>query len=158
MKHNISGIILEQQDNCDCNKIIFIDTSKYQAEVTNPLLRIYPPNWDKYIDVQFNVSAITILEPKHIKHVTFPDGSYRIIQSVCPNEKTEVGFCYFHTCSLEETLCKMISENIDDEDKLEELFTQKMYLDSVKKLDPIKATEVYNNVANKLKNICNECM
>ena len=155
MKHNISGEILE---SCNCDRIIFIDTSKYLAEVTNPLLRIYPPNWNKYVDIQYNVSAITLIEPKHIKHATFPDGAYRIIQSVCPNSKTEVGFCYFNTCNLMSNLKNQIAENIDDEEKLEELFAQKMYLDSVKDLEPEKANEIYNNVSNALKKMCNVCM
>ena len=157
MQHNISGQILAQEANCDCNKIIFIDTSTYQAEVDNPLLRICPPNWNKYVDVQFNVSAITVLEPKHIKHASFPDGAYHIIQSVCPNGKTEKSFCYFHTCCLKEQLNEKICDNLDNKEELEKLFEYKMNLDILNDIPVEEATTLYNNTKKQLNKMCDEC-
>ena len=145
MRHNISGQILEQIVK-DPNKILFIDTSEYIITPENPVLRLTPPDWDRYFNIGYNISAITMITPYIIGHRTFPDGVYTFIQSVKPNSETEVKFTYFHKENIELELLAEIEKNLDNEEQLERLYRIKMEISILNDLDPEKAKEVYKNL------------
>lgn len=157
-KNIVKGSILEQ---CDCNVIPFLDTSEYLPDVTNPILRIYPPNWDKYINIPYNLNAITLITPSLIRHTSLPAGVYHITQSVCPNEKSFTDFCYLHVCPDMECLKEIVCDMVDDEDVLEEVFKLKMQLeaaqDLVQSCDVDKGTELYNTTVKQIKKLKDVC-
>jgi len=159
-KNILSGSIIEQ---CDCNVIAFLDTSEYLGSVTNPILRIYPPNWSDYVNIEYNMNAITLIRPSHIKHNSLPSGVYHFTQSVCPNEKVFREFCYLNVCReyecLQEILC-------NSEDKEEKVFKLKMQLDFAQRLvqdcDTKRGLELYNTAVKEIQSLlkdnkCNNC-
>lgn len=122
MKSILTHTILEQ---CDCNAIVFLDTSEYQGDVTSPILRIFPPDLNSYVNINYNLNAITVIKPEHIKFSSFPSGVYRFIQSICPNADTEVETCYLNVCNERDAIKKIAC----DDQKLEELADLLFYLD-----------------------------
>lgn len=150
MKNTISGSILEQDD---CNVIPFLDTSEYLPNVTNPVLKITPPNWTSYVNVEYNMNAITLLKASHLKQCDLPSGIYQICQSVCPNKETETCFCFLNTCKetkrLNDLACAVLEEDCseDRERKLKEIFCLKFQLETAKGIadtDSSKAIELFN--------------
>lgn len=162
MKHKIEGGIIEQ---CKCNIISFLDTSEYieGLEVTNPILQIFPPDWDKYFSIKYNLNGITILRPEHINHGSFPDGIYHFIQSICPNDKLINKFCYLNICCTRKHLASLICDYMNNEDKLEELYKLKMQLESSQDLVELgevkKGTELFKITRKSLNRLkpCNIC-
>lgn len=49
MASELTYTILEQ---CDCNIIAVLDTSKYEGDITNPVLRVFPPDLNQYVNLQ----------------------------------------------------------------------------------------------------------
>lgn len=156
MKHIIEGIILEQ--HCDCDIITFLDTSKYIDAVgiiiENPMLQIFPPNWDKYFSIKYNTNAVTLIRPEHINHNTLPSGVYHFIQSICPNDKLKNEFCYLNICKELNRISKLACEYLEDDESLEKLFEIKMSLEVAQDLvgygEVHKGTNLYNTAVKML--------
>jgi len=122
MKSTLTYTILEQ---CDCNIISFLDTSEYEGDVTNLVLKIFPPDLNSYVNINYNQNAITLIKPEIIKHSSLPSGIYTFVQSICPNEDTEVTSCYLHVCKEREDIKKLAC----DDANLEALSNLLFYLD-----------------------------
>lgn len=141
----LSNTILE---TCDCNIITFLDTTEYVNEPENPILRIYPPDFESYGQIEYNTNAITLIKPPHIKHGCLPGGLYTFIQSIKPNIKTEYSTCYLHVCNelerLKNLACCDEAEGVVDI-YIELLIAQKMANDC-----PEKAVELYNISKDKI--------
>lgn len=149
MRHKISGQILEQIVK-DPNKILFIDTSDYVITPENPVLRLTPPDWDRYFDIEYIINGITMVTPYIIGHRTFPDGVYTFVQSVKPNTQTEVTFTYFHKENIELELIEQIENNLDNPTELERLYRIKMEISILNNLKPEQAKEIYKNLKIQL--------
>lgn len=156
-KNIVKGSFLDQ---CDCDVIPFLDTSDYLPNVKNPILKIFPPNWDNYINIPYNLNAITLIKPKLIRHNFLPGGVYHITQSVCPNDKSFKEYCYLHICLDMECLKEIVCED-QSEETLEKVFTLKMQLEAAQDLvascDVEKGTELYNTTVEQIKKLQNVC-
>lgn len=142
-------MILKQEGNCDCDKIIFLDKEKYKVLPENTILRIYPPGFSSYGSMYYNPNAITIIEPEHIKHNCFESGLYSFVQSWKPNSKTEIKFCYLHICPEVDRIRALACE----EDNREELFNLLFELQLAQELTnecPEKACEILDLVKKEL--------
>jgi hypothetical protein len=152
----VQGSFLEQ---CDCDIISFLDTSTYLPNITNPILRIFPPNWSEYINIPYNLNQITLITPGLLKHSTLPSGVYKIIQSVCPNDKSFKEYCYLQICKDLQCLKEIVCEYSEDEIIMNKVFTLKMQLEAAQDLvyecDVNKGTELYNITVNQIKDLKN---
>lgn len=158
-KNNLSSTIIEQ---CDCNIISFLDTSEYLPDITNPILRITPPNFTNYKNIEYNLNAITVIKPEHLYKNCLEGGVYHFVQSVCPNDKVQLEFCYLHICNELDQLNNVVCNNFEDEEILEKVFDLKMKLEVaqrlVKNCDVRKGTEMYNIVVENIKKLdCKDC-
>ena len=160
-KHELSGSIVEQ---CDCCVLAFMDTSQYseEVEVTNPILQIYPPNWNKYVNVPYNVNGMTYIRGKHLKIGGLPSGLYHIKQSVCPNEKTEVESCYLNICPEMDKIKNAACIHSEDEEKRSELHDLMMDLKVAQGMitggncDAEKAIKLFNDAVKDIDKLNNE--
>jgi len=161
MEHTISGSIVEQ---CDCCVLAFMDTSEYMdtVETTNPVLQIYPPNWNSYVNIPYNINGITLIRSKHLKIGSIPSGLYHFKQSVCPNEETEVSSCYLNICPEIKKIENAACLHQDDEEKLEELYDLKMDLEIAQGMvnnsncDTEKAIKLFNDAVKDIDKLNNE--
>lgn len=158
-KNIVQGSFLEQ---CDCNIIAFLDTSTYLPNITNPILRIYPPNWTQYAQISYNLNAITLITPACILQSTvMPGGVYHITQSVCPNEISFKKYCYLHICHDLACLKEIVCSYVDDEEVLTAVFKLKMQLEAAQDLvsgcDVKKGTILYNTTVEQIKKLKNVC-
>lgn len=160
MKHKIEGTIIE---TCNCEIISFLDTSEYVegVEITNPMMQIFPPNWDTYFSLEYNTNSITVFKPEHIGHGSFPSGVYHFKQSICPNDKVLNEFCYLNICcernEIAELYCGASDETVED------LVDYSIKLDIAQKLvakGKVKeGSELYNIIRKKLNKLssCETC-
>lgn len=155
-RHKIEGLIIE---TCNCDLITFLDTSIYRegVDVTNPILRIYPPNWDNYINIEYNLNAITLIRPEHLAHSSLPDGVYHFVQSVCPNESTEVSFCYLNTCNKENELTDLACVEENREEVVNLLFELKLAKEITVNCGVKEGIEMYNTICKKVEKLKNKC-
>jgi hypothetical protein len=142
MASELTYTILEQ---CDCNIIAVLDTSKYEGDITNPVLRVFPPDLNQYVNLQYNQSATTLIRPELIKFSSLPSGIYKFVQSICPNEDTEVESCYLQVCKEREDIKKLICDDKDIEELTELLYILDIAQGVVSEC-PNKATELLNIV------------
>lgn len=152
MKHELSFEILEQKD---CNILSLLDTSIYLEDVpiTSPIIKIFPPNWDKYISLPLVRSQINLIRPSNIRYKTFPGGIYSIEISICPNAKVYHKQCYLHICNE----LKLISQLACDSDNYEELFDIRMKLETAQDMvydgNVKEGTTLYNIAVKELNKI-----
>lgn len=160
---------LQYIENKDENFMYLLDTSVYNTDVPvdNPILRITPPNFNKYIDIPYKPSTIIrfnndTLFADHSSNLS--SGLYKIIQSVCPNDILQVTHYFFHRVKEYKQLAKMACyfREKGDEDGLLKIFELKMYLDEVQNLlDECecidKAIELYNVVVKRISILDRDC-
>ena len=152
MKSELTYTILEQ---CDCNIITFLDTSTYVGEATNPVLRIFPPDMDTYSTMPYNKEAITLIKPSHLRFKSLTSGLYTFVQSICPNEQTEVTTCYLNVCNERDEIKKMACDCPTDE--LVDLLFELDIAQGIVSECPEKGVELLKIVRNKIKKLKNNC-
>lgn len=162
MKH-----ILDFSINSNCRNIVITDTSDYVFNSLMPIelpkLFVLTPGQTKYIEVDFKINNINVLNVFNLKIIpkdlhtadsySLPDGLYMIRYAICPYDKIYKEVPYFHTCELE---CKLNKERIKnivccdtvDLSKLEQL------LEGIKSSTEVGNVEgakmLYNCLAEKL--------
>lgn len=156
MKNIISGSIIVQNDP---NIIAFLDTSKYLEGAKNFILKITPPNWSSYVNIEYNKEAITLIKPEHLKLDCLPSGIYHICQSVCPNELTEVCICYLNANIELQELNELACEYIEQDKDLEGLYDLRWEIDVAQGIAnecPEKAATLFNIIRKKIDKLkCN---
>ena len=123
-----------------------------------PILRIFPPDFDSYGQIEYNMTGVSFIRPEHIKHSNLPSGLYTFVQSICPNDKTEVKTCYLHVCPERCKLSKLACE--DDNEKITDLWFQLEVAQSMVEECPEKACQLFEEIKkeiSKLENDCNIC-
>jgi len=161
-KVSISGSIIEQ---CDCSVMPFLDTSTYLDSSDNAILEITPPNWTTFARVAYHMNAITLIRPSDIKHASFTDGVYHFKQSVCPNDKTAVEWCYLNVCCAKERLKKLACQYLDTDEKLSDILDIKFGLQIAQEMmnddscDKSKVIDLYNTLCKQIDSLenANEC-
>ena len=149
MTAELTYTILKQEECADCNLIVFLDTSTYPTPPTSPILRIYPPDFCEYVNINYNPEAITLIRPENIKHSCLPAGLYRIIQSICPNSETEVESCFLHVCPIRQ---EIIALGCEEEGLTDLLFELEIAQGLVEECTD-KAMEIFNIVKTKLEKL-----
>ena len=149
-------MILEQQGNCNCDRIVFLDTKEYQRKPENTILKIIPPDFTTEYLIPYNANAITLIKPEHISQTNLLGGLYNFTTSRRPNSKTEESFCYLNICPLVKRIANLACE----EENLEELvncrFELEVAQDVVDKC-PEKSCEIYSMVSKKLDKLEDDC-
>lgn len=145
---NLAYSILEQ---CDCDIITFLDTSTYAVEPDNAILRIFPPDFNSYYSIRYNPQQITLIRASSLRHECLPSGLYHIVQSVCPNEATEVESCYLHVCPERDRIMQLACE--DPSEELSDLLMELDIAQRLAKEHPKKGIELLNKVKERLDEI-----
>jgi hypothetical protein len=161
MRHKLSHKLLAQNSNCDCNSLLFLDTSDYieSIEPTSPIIQIYPPNWSEHYSISYNILGITNITPKHINHECLPSGVYNLVQSVCPNDKVKVSSCFLLTCKEMNRIAELACTFVDkcEEEHLTDLLDLKYSFEIAKDLvcgGKVKeGTILYNTSVKKLEKL-----
>ena len=129
----------------DLKYLTITDLSVYNTDVpvTNSVLRITLPNWNKYVDVAFtpntvlNVNSNMLLlsqvtDPELLSNL--PSGIYKIRHSICPNDKLFYEYNVFNIEPELDLIACTVCSNADNPEVLKELFELKYKLELAKTL------------------------
>ena len=147
MKHQLS---ISQVKQSDLDILVFLDTSEYIKDfsLTNPLIRVFPPDLGEfYIELEYHTETVNIIRPKALKYCELTSGVYKIIQSVCPNEKTEVTHYLFHA-GIER---KKIKENLCNGEEWSDLMLQLDIAEFIVSECPEKSSKILKDVKFQIK-------
>lgn len=126
----------------DSRFITLMDTSQYNTDipVTSPMYRIYMYNFDRYVDLSFTPGSVLHVNTNLLKLTNttdheslgnIPSGLYKIVQSVCPNDKLFIEKYLFNTVPALDCLADLVIANKCDDRKLSKLHKIKEILDLV---------------------------
>ena len=139
MAKTVLGFIPTVLDN---RFITLMDTSQYNTDVpvTSPMYRVYMYNFDRYVDLSYVPGSVLHVNTNLLKLTNtldfemlgdIPSGLYKIVQSVCPNDKLFTEKYLFNTAPALDCLADLVVENKCDDRKLSKLYKIKEILDLV---------------------------
>lgn len=139
MAKTVLGFIPTVLDN---RFITLMDTSQYNTDVpvTSPMYRVYMYNFDRYVDLSYVPGSVLHVNTNLLKLTNtldfemlgdIPSGLYKIVQSVCPNDKLFIEKYLFNTAPALDCLADLVVENKCDDRKLSKLYKIKEILDLV---------------------------
>jgi hypothetical protein len=123
LEYKIDFIFLESNDP---KLLILLDRSRYLTNPEKPRLQITLPGFTGYIETDYNINGITVIDSDKLKLtesceynslIDLPDGIYKIKQMVCPTDELFIFKCYLKTQQLEflysQLLLSIDNYNID---------------------------------------------
>lgn len=167
-------------DNPDPKVIYLQDTSTYNPdlEVTCPRLEITPPNYTTRYIIEYPTLSLIPINSNALGWTTtnsyevlsdLPDGLWKFVQSVAPNDKIYRSYNYFRITNLKSAILDKLNEKLTDNpdcnnDNLfyQEIFMMVNMLESAKYMaeqcdKTAQAVIIYNNVNNQYKQILCDC-
>ena len=151
-------LILEQE-----GKLYFWDTSVYNKDIsiTNSIYRISPPNFSTQYQVDYIPNQLLVLTPDLFGFQSFPDGAWKVEQSICPNETMCNTVYYYKVSDLKTKLLKTANDllNCNTSSAADSILRSINRLEIVKYLlefckDISKANIIYNEI-NESNTDCN---
>jgi hypothetical protein len=121
-------IKLDIQDSKYDDYIMYVyDLSTWDPnlQITDRILQVMPPHYDKFIKVHFPMNQAMALNSIHLqlstKPAILPDGPYRFHYSVSPNDKVFEDRNYYRVAGImNQVLGKMALASLDVADTLDE--------------------------------------
>ncbi len=150
----------------------FIDFSQYNADipVTGAIYKITLPNFNKYVEVPYTAGHVLNVNSNLLKLTDtidldglcpIPGGLFKIVQSVCPNDKVYFEFNFFNVEPALTRIAQIVCAETDGT-KLDRLFTLKNRLEEVKIMAETccrekEAISLYNATFKEIARLGEDC-
>lgn len=157
----------------DTKFLTFTDLSVYNTdiEVTNPILRIVIPNFNRYVDISYTPSTVMNINSNLLylsavntvdQLLDLPSGLYTITQSICPNDKVYYTYHFLNITPELHAIAQSVCCHSNYPRVIEELWQIKCNFEVAKILaescaSPEEGVTLFNIACDQLQNLRCSC-